>query len=349
MGIISNILSEHANATQRVFAGGRSKTVGASEIGQCARKVWWTKHGAEHDPGYTETWGARTRGSIFENHFWGPALYRHYGANLKLAGKHQKTLVNGHLSATPDGIVVNQPRDALSKAGVPDIGEGQCFAVECKTTDPRANIDKAREGHSFQVQTQLGLVRELTPYQPEYALISYADASFWHDVKEFPVRFDPEVFNTAKTRAREIMTADSAFALPPEGWIAGGRECGFCAFSQACGRQRADVPVKSAVEPSKKLIADAVALAREFKAREAEVDAAEIRLRAARMALTDRLREERVSNIKADGVSIAWSTIKGRENTDIKALCAAASAVGIDVNQFSRTGESSERLSVRLS
>jgi hypothetical protein len=346
--MIREILTEYVNATQRVFAGGRSKTVGASEIGQCARKVWWTKHGADHDPGYVDGWGARTRGTIFENHFWGPALYRHYGDNLKLAGKHQKTLVSGHLSATPDGLVINQPRNALTAIEVPDIGPGGCFAVECKTIDPRANRDKAKPEHAFQAQVQLGLLRETTPYQPEYAVMTYTDASYWHEVKEFPIQFDPAVFGTAKVRSAEIMEADSAFGLPPEGWIAGGRECEYCPFAKACGRQRTAVPTQRTAEPSAAFVAEAIGLARSLRAREAEAEEADTRLRAARVALTDRLRAEGVTNIKTGTASIGWSQVKGRENFDNKALREAAVAAGIDVNQFSSVGDSSDRLSLRL-
>ena len=53
------------------------------------------------------------------------------------------------------------------------------------------------------------------------------------------VAFDPATFATAKQRARNIMQARSAAELSPEGWVAGGSECKYCPFTQACGRERA--------------------------------------------------------------------------------------------------------------
>jgi CRISPR/Cas system-associated exonuclease Cas4 (RecB family) len=345
--MIKEILTTHVNATRRVFAGGRSRSVGGSEIGQCARKVWWIKHNAPRDPGYVDSWGAVVRGSIFEDHFWYPALQRHFGANLVFAGPNQKTLKSGFLSATPDAIVINQPRNALAATGVPDIGPGCCFVAEAKTIDPRAGKDKAKPEHVFQVNVQLGLIRELTPYQPDHALISYTDASYWDDVKEFPIKFDPGVFDNAKTRARKIMEADSANDLPPEGWIAGGRECEYCPFSSVCGRARTAVPSRGK-EPRPEFVTEAVGLARELKACEATAEEADTKVRAARLALTDRMRAENVTNIKADGVSISWSQVRGRQSFDNSGIRETAIAAGIDISRFETTGEPSDRLVIRL-
>src|ERR1700761_6997463 len=63
---------------RRTFEG-REHTIGASEIGQCARKLFWTKNqeapvrGACRNPAYFDSWGSRVRGSTFEDHFWLPA------------------------------------------------------------------------------------------------------------------------------------------------------------------------------------------------------------------------------------------------------------------------------------
>ena len=110
--------------------------------------------------------------------------------------------------------------------------------VECKTADPRTRLEQAKPEHVYQAQVQLGLLRELTPHRPNFALISYTDASFWDNVLEFVVAFDPAIFATAKERARNIMLARSAAELSPEGWVAGGSECKYCPFTTACGRAR---------------------------------------------------------------------------------------------------------------
>ena len=46
--MIAEALAAHAGATARVFQD-REQTVGASEVGQCARKLFWIKKHA-HAP-----------------------------------------------------------------------------------------------------------------------------------------------------------------------------------------------------------------------------------------------------------------------------------------------------------
>ena len=88
----------------------------------------------------------------------------------------------------------------------------------------------------------MGLVRELTSFKPTHSILSYTDASFWSDVKEFVIAFDERVYEAAKERAMIIMTATSAADLKPEGWIAGGAECKYCPFTKACGIARRNLP-----------------------------------------------------------------------------------------------------------
>ena len=77
MGLIAETLNRYAQSQTVTFKHDRKQTVGASEIGQCARKVFWLKneddpeYAVPRDPEYTETWGARMRGTVFENAFLG--------------------------------------------------------------------------------------------------------------------------------------------------------------------------------------------------------------------------------------------------------------------------------------
>jgi hypothetical protein len=205
--MIAEALASYANATARVFED-RAQSVGASEVGQCGRRIFWLKneddpaHSAPRDSDYEDTWGARTRGSVFEAHFWEPALRRRFGNNLLYAGADQQTLTSEFLSATPDGLLIDLPRDALAALGIADIGPDRSLLVECKTSDPRAAFDAVKPEHAFQAQCQLGLIRELTKHRPDYALISYSDASFWNEGREFAVGFDETIFHQREdTRA----------------------------------------------------------------------------------------------------------------------------------------------------
>lgn len=107
-GIISAALNNFAVSNARAWAHDRSQTLGASEVGQCARRVFWLKnegdagYGVPRDPGFKDGWGARVRGSVMEDHFWYPAMKATFGDRLKFAGPVQKTFVSGFLSATPE-------------------------------------------------------------------------------------------------------------------------------------------------------------------------------------------------------------------------------------------------------
>jgi hypothetical protein len=351
--MIAEALSDYADATARVFED-RAQSVGASEVGQCGRKVFWLKneddpvYSAPRDSDYVDTWGARTRGSIFEAHFWEPALRRRFGDNLLYAGADQQTLTSEFLSATPDGLLINLPRDSLAALGIADIGPDGSLLVEGKTIDPRAPLDGIKPEHAFQVQCQLGLLRELTKHRPEYALVSYVDASFWNEGAEFVVKLDEMVFKNAKARARRIMTTTTAEELPPEGWIAGGRECRYCPFTRACGRQRHDVPRQTADRPDPQFVAEIADLARAIKRQESENDTANAKLRELQHDIRERLRARGVNRIAGDGVAVTWSSVKGRGSFDMKGIREAAAAAGIDLAQFETVGDPTDRLTIRL-
>src|SRR5262245_42562314 len=228
--MIAEALDAFAATYGRAFEA-REQTVGASDVGRCARQVYFEKH--EHDPDFgaprnpdaVDGWGARLRGTVYEKHVWEPALRAQYGERLLFAGEQQETFALGFLSATPDALVVGCEDDALAALGVPSLGGDGSVVLECKTVDPRTRPEGPRLAHSYQAQVQLGLLHALTRYRPEWAVMSYTDASFWNAVYEYPIRRNPTIFATAQRRAAQILTARSATAWPPEGWIAGGREC----------------------------------------------------------------------------------------------------------------------------
>jgi hypothetical protein len=350
--MIGAALDRYARSHDRVFED-RANTVGASDVGRCARQVYYIKsegdpdYGVPRNPGFAESWGATTRGRIFEDCFWVPALRAQYGERLQLAGEQQESLALGFLSATPDAVIVGLAGDVLAPLGVPDIGGDGSLALECKTIDPRARLDGPRLEHVYQAQVQLGLLHTLTSHRPEYALLSYTDASFWDVLYEFPVRRDPKVFVTAQRRAAEILTARSAEQLKPEGWIAGGRECERCPYSRACGGERARVPQQASAPPDPQFVAEIADLARANKRREADVETATAAFRASQLDLKERLRARGFRRVVGDGVAVTWSAVKGRPSYDMPAIRAAAAAVGIDLGQFETTGDPSDRLVIQ--
>src|SRR5262249_62177975 len=124
---------------------------------------------------------------------------------------------------------------------------------------------------------QIGVVRDTTEYRPNFVLLTYIDASFWDTITEFVVAFDPEVYANAKTRAVQIINARLASELPPEGWIAGGKECEHCPFTKACGIERRIVPPNGNECADPQFAAEMRELAITYKLRQADIDAAEAR------------------------------------------------------------------------
>ena len=139
--MIREALQSYALGNAKAWANDRSQTVGASEIGQCARKTYFAKnegdqvYGSSRDEAYDDRWGAKVRGSTYEDHFWYPAMRAHFGDRLLFAGPDQRTLVNGFLSATPDGLIVGLTDDERTSFGITDGSD--CVDLDCKTIDPR--------------------------------------------------------------------------------------------------------------------------------------------------------------------------------------------------------------------
>jgi hypothetical protein len=351
--MIKETLHAYATAIGREFVD-REQTVGASEVGQCVRRVYFTKmagdatYGVDRDSDFMDAWGARLRGTTYETTLWYPALKARFGDKLLYAGPDQKTLVVDFLSATPDGLLIDQPRDLLAHLGVPDIGERGELVLEAKTIDPRARLDQAKAEHAFQTQVQIGLLRELTEHRPQFALISYADASFWDEITEFVIPFDAEVYENAKLRAARIMLATAARELEPEGWIAGGKECRYCPFTRACGQERTAGPDATDAQADPQFVAEIADLARLAKAREVELDNANAALRTVQHTIRERLREKGLRRIDGNGVTVSWSPVRGRTTIGAAELAAAAAAAGVDPKHFEKVGDPSDRLVIQV-
>lgn len=324
--------------------GDRSGTVGASEIGLCARQTFWTKNlgkskGVEIDDDFESDWGARIRGTIMEFAFWAPALRKKYGADLLFAGTEQEKLVKGHLSGTPDGLLVNRGYDFLRHLGVKNI-KSDCVGLESKTIDPRTNLVEAKEANIYQINTNLGLFRDLTKYKPEYGLLTYTDASFWSEVDEFPIRFDPDMYEAAQNRATEIITAKAGKQLLPEGWIAGGKECSFCPFTKACGVERRGVP-HGQKKATTQFAAEMEDTAKEYNKIKLNIAKQGIVLKTMEVQIKTRLKEKGVRRI----VNVVnWYDVAAPVRYKNKDLREAFVELGGDSDDYMTIGEPSDRL-----
>lgn len=342
---IKEMLHSYAAGLQKTWQHDRLSTVGASEVGQCIRKTWFAKNEVALDAGYVDRYGAKLRGDIIEAHYWVPGLLSSLpdGMQLLYAGENQRTLVDGYLSATPDGLLIGVERDCLAHMGISDIG-GECLAVEAKSIDPRVDIKVEKPEHSFQTQVQMGLLRHATECKPAYALISYVDASFLDDVREFAVPFDPNIYTVAKSRARLVMTSEAALELPPEGKIAGGDECKYCAWSSHCAHVTvAGIPQADAASLGQNAATELKHLRDRERALDAQQDTTATEHSQACEDIKEFLRANGVRGYRGDGWSVAWSSVKGRKTIDQTAVDAA----GLDLSPYQKPGKPSDRLIVK--
>ncbi len=352
------VLQEHVNRQRQAHLRRTRRTgilVGASEVGLCIRRVWYAKQQRmSFDPKHAEdpsSWGAARRGVTFENHFWIPAMRRHYGDNLLFTGGHQLSMTYDVLRATPDGLLIKQKRDVLKALHVPDIGPSKCVVLECKTIDPRIKLDQAKPEHSFQAQIQLGMFRRCTQYKPDYAVISYTNASFFDDIVEFVIRYDDAVFNQGLRRAQTIKAAQHPEQLKPEGWISGGKECGYCPFVQPCTAIRTgramEVPLEN-VDADPAWLLMVTSLAKREREINTRVSADETTQRNIQHEIKELLKAAGLRQIKAHGISIVWSPVKGRPAMDWPALKEAAAKLGLDIQRYETVGEPTDRLLIHV-
>jgi len=344
--MIAALLSHYgAELRNKTWSHDRRDTLGSSEGGQCARKSTFAKLGVLPDPGYVETWGAAARGDLIEQHFWVPGLLATLppGVRLLYAGRAQQTRIDGYLSATPDGLLVGVARDCLAHLGVADIGRAELL-VECKSIDPRMSLRHAKPEHVFQTQIAMGVLRATTEHRPRYALISYTNASFLNDIAEFPVKFDPAIYQAAAERARRIFVADDPSELPPEGKMSGRSECKYCAWQEQCvavtvgniPKDAGPILGDNAVKELKGLRDAVVALD--------DVNEENERTRSVTIeAIKQFMKENGVRSYRGDDWSVSWSAVAGRTALDN----AAVEAAGIDLSPYKKEGKPGERLVVK--
>jgi hypothetical protein len=340
---IKDMLHKYAATLNKNWKHDRSNTIGASEVGACLRKTWFAKNDTAYDEDYQDNFGAILRGNVIEEHYWVPGLRASLpeGVRLLYAGEDQQTLVDGYLSATTDGLLTGVSKHALTWKGIDDIGS-DCLNLDCKSIDPRVDLTTEKAEHSFQVQTQMGLIRFATPYKPNYSILSYVDASFWDVIPEFVVKFNPRIYKAAHERAARIMNCDDALKLPAEGKTAGGKECDYCPWASAC----AHISVAGVPKQINQLDDDTAMRLKELRDRaqaladsrkEVERDYAE-----ALEAIKDLMREHGTRKYKGLDWGVTWFPVKGKESLDKEAIEKA----GIDLSSFMKPGKPGEQLRI---
>lgn len=335
---------------QKVWEHDRASTVGASEAFACQRKVFFDKNEADYekdpvDPEEGTGWGAMERGNHMED--WVVKVLEFMkpeGSEYLFGSEGQETFVYGQNSATPDGLFTNLAPDALAAYGIDDI-ESDCVGVEIKSFDPRANFDEEKAIHYGQSQAQMGIIRRMTEYKPMYTLIVYVNASFYDDVRVFPVRYDPGSWKAAVRRADEILSATKPEELRPEGKLADG--CKFCTWQRECAKaSKETVPVNDSLkdallEDDEIELFDLVARERELDQLRKETDKDQKELKEEIKELMKDLDRRRV---KSPRFSVTWSWQDGTKTLDK----AAVKEAGIDLEPFMKDANGFDKLTIKL-
>ncbi len=342
---------EFIAAHQKTWKHDRNKSVGASEAFGCLRKAWFGKHNAPKDEDYTQSWGALKRGDIIEEHFAEPgaAWYlanRFEKTRLIWGGKRQRTLhaPDAPLSATPDGLIIDADDDALAMYNVESLGGSGCFNFEIKSVDPRVNLKEEKAIHRGQTIVQMGITRETTKYQPNYAVIFYVDASFLDDISIFVVPFDQRTYEAAKERARSAFAVQDVADILPEGKIDG--TCQFCPYQTACSQaserstpNAGEATAANTASPVMQQFEELLLRERELSYSKKKTEKAH---KEAQEKLKDMLREVGVKRVNCGDIKASITWIKGRKSLDRKAMVDD----GIDLSQYEKEGDGYDTLRI---
>ena len=305
----------------------RLTTVGASEIFGCLRQAAarrrWPEFAKEPlEPG-EEEWGHTERGKVIENFYAVPKMKAMFGdENCFFMGSEQRTfLASPHLSATPDGCAVNIRRNALANYGIVDLGSDDNQIVpEIKTALSMPREAKTR--HWGQNQIQIGVLREHTNYKPEYGVILYIHPANLKDIRPFPVKFDPNVYEQGKRRAAKVYDLKMEpkdFAA--EGKLPGRTDCQYCEFVEWCnGVEMAKFPGKGVkvamleIEPAVRKEMETLA----FKVARhgAEEKVAKEAKKGAQITLREMMFDNHTTRIGEADWSLSVSKINGKKSID---------------------------------
>lgn len=336
----------------KVWAHDRSTTVGASEVFGCMRSTFLKKFHPELADNAEEVdpeWGHTERGNLIENEFAVPSLKSMFGEDKCFyMGEDQKTFVDGHLSATPDGVVVDLPADALVNYGVDDI-KGTEIATEIKTfggehAAPKSYRDDKgvirympKPRHEGQNIVQMGIMQKVTNYKPKTGVVLYINPVNLKDIRVAPVKFDPNIYEFALKRAKAIFEpGKEAKDFAPEG-LRTGQDCQYCPFAHICH----DIEMKA--YPDQILKYDEVdeaerekiaALAKETAKLRADIKTIETKKKEVEADLKTALFTAGTTRLAGDDWSVSISKNAGRMSLDKNAMIEA----GLDPEDYMKQG-----------
>jgi hypothetical protein len=331
----------------------RVTTVGASEAFGCIRGIYFTKvrpdlmdEVSDSDDG--PNWGHTERGNLIENDFVVPKLRAMFGADKCLyMGAEQKTFKDGRLSATPDGIVIDLPSDALSMYGKADIN-GNSIATEIKTfggahAEPRKYVVdgkiryEAKLQHVGQNIIQMGAINKNTNFAPKTGAVLYVNPVNLKDIRVAIVDFDQGIYDHAKVRAESIYVAGKTAADFRAEGLKTTNGCTYCKFTDACQKIELSAFPDNKLAPSSidpKVLAEVEKSVRHIASLRADYKKIEGQKKAAEADLKDHLFNLRTNRLYGADWSVSISKRKGKKALDKTAMLED----GIDLEAYSKEG-----------
>ncbi len=225
--------------------GDRSKYIGSSDIGQCFKKSYLSKlKGETHD---------LKRLLIFERGHVAEGIVRNglqnnpakvtFSEQVEVKGLNQEV---AHIKTHID-FVVEFPQELV--------------VIECKTISSVLPEGKPRESWIYQVQLQLGLLRQTSKKICRGLIVTF-DLNTG-EALEFPVEFNDALYNVAIRRANTLWNAVQT-QNEPRGEMSD--LCAFCNFRQECNTLQAGaVQMPKEVEAMALRVQDLSAIEKEIK------------------------------------------------------------------------------------
>lgn len=329
------------------FSHDRRKTVGASEIGQCIRKVVYDKLGLAPDNDIPPDTGFTVRGNVMED-AWSAPMLEHWaslnGGQMLHGGQANQVTLKGDkvpLSSTPDGLCIGMPRDVMARDeffafSVPDIGPSHSVVPEVKSIDPRYNQAKLpKVPHVPQVIAQIGLIRRSDMgVKPDWGFVFYCDASDYFKVKGYPVQYSDKQFTSLVKRADSIMKTDDPNKVPPEGKMRGGSECGECPYARQCLGYRPYLVDDDPQAPTSQQVAAVAKIAKKVKDLEDKEDKAKKARLVAEADLYLTLNKIKKNFVRGNGFAVQAKVTKSQMRTDAKKLADLAKSLGATAEQL---------------
>lgn len=358
-----DLFDELIASNQKTWKQDRALTVGASECFGCIRKSWFTKRGSEfgveRDDYYEESWGAMERGNMIENHYIVPALEEgltRRGLKLIMAGDGQDTILDGIHSATLDGLIITEdgtklPADFLEYyAPEIDFSNEDSLVIEMKSFDPRLTLTHEKPQHRGQTQMQMGLIRETTEYNPNYAVLIYVNASWLDDLRVFIIPYDDSEYRIGRERNEKVFSLDDAGLFAPEGKLDG--MCTYCPFQDACNAvSQRRVPEARKVLSKKEIDAQDKELLDELRPVvlkrddvKQQIKDLEKKLEAHNEEIRQQLILSGTSRAVADDFKATYTFQKGRKQLSKNKLIEK----GLDPEEFMTEGNGFEKLTVTV-